>query len=161
RGGPLRVWVPACATGEEAFSLAILAHELALEAGTPPRIQLFATDIDGPALEVARRGRYPAAAIEHLPAQRISRYFQTRGDSIEIAREIRDLCIFSMHDLLRDPPFSHLDVISCRNFLLFLDRNLHRRAVRLFHYGIDPGGLLFLGASEDVGRHRDLFADLD
>jgi len=160
-GSPLRVWVPACGGGEEPYSLAILLHELALENGVPPRIQLFATDVDGPALEAARHGRFPAATARHLPAQRMARCFEPRGDSIEIASEIRDLCIFSVHDLLRDPPLSHMDVIACRNQLVHLERSLQTKVIRLFHDALRPGGILFLGPPAGMGRPRSLFRDLD
>jgi two-component system CheB/CheR fusion protein len=152
----LRIWVPGCATGEEAYTIAILISE-ALEHRTgAPKVQIFATDIDERALASARAGRF-RKSLEGLSDERRARWFQQQGDGYCIRKEIREMCIFSLHGVFRDPPFSRLDLISCRNLLIYLSTELQDRLARLFHYALVPGGLLFLGSSESMGRHGDLF----
>jgi two-component system, chemotaxis family, CheB/CheR fusion protein len=157
----VRVWVPGCATGEEAYSLAILmrAHMMTLPAA--PRVQIFATDLDETAIGIARAGRYPAALVRPVPADYLVRFFTEFDGSYVVSKEIRELCTFSAHSLIRDPPFSRIDLISCRNVLIYLDTELQARVVRTFHYALAPGGLLVLGGSETVTRHAELFDVLD
>ncbi|HXR88358.1 MAG TPA: CheR family methyltransferase, partial [Stellaceae bacterium] len=158
----VRVWVPGCATGEEAYSLAILLREYAdkLTSGAP-KIQIFASDIDENALAIARNARYPAILLRDIPPARVTRFFVREGATYYVVKELRDLCVFSAHSLIRDPPFSRLDLISCRNLLIYLNTDLQAQIIPLFHYALRANGILFLGTSENVSRHADLFASLD
>jgi len=159
---PLRVWVPGCSTGEEAYSLAILLQEEMGRAGVAPTVQLFATDIDAAAIDIARVGRYPAAMLEdRISTERLQRFFVAEGQTCRVKQEIRDLCVFSTHSLVRDPPFSRLDLISCRNLLIYLTSDLQRRLVPIFHYALRPGGYLFLGSAENISHHGNLFNTVD
>jgi two-component system, chemotaxis family, CheB/CheR fusion protein len=153
----IRIWVPGCATGQEAFTIAILLRE-AMEGRRPrPTVQIFGTDIDERAIAIARSGRYhrPAAG---LPPDYAERWFTEDGDHCCVVPEIRDMCMFSAHSLIKHPPFSRLDLISCRNLLIYLDSDLQDRVMRTFHYALKPGGRLFLGSSESVTRATKLFA---
>ncbi|REK18791.1 MAG: PAS domain S-box protein [Planctomycetota bacterium] len=154
---PVRIWVPACATGEEAYTIAILCREQMETLGVSPQVQIFATDIDTRALEVARRGAYPVGIAEELSPERLKRFFVKRGRRYEVAREIRELCLFSPQNLISDPPLSRMDLISCRNLLIYLGPHLQKKLVPLFHYALRPGGYLFLGPSENLSSHRELF----
>jgi two-component system CheB/CheR fusion protein len=116
----VRVWVPGCATGEEAYSLAILLRERADTMAKPPEIKIFASDINEPGLEVARSGHYPGALLEAVSPERLSRFFVENAGTYAIARQVRDMCVFSTHNLVRDPPFSQVDRVSCRNLLIYL-----------------------------------------
>ncbi len=159
----IRVWVPGCATGEEAYSLAMLLREYADElTGTPPRIQVFATDIDEPAIATARAGRYPSTLLTGLTPHRLARFFTEGLDGIfTVAKDIREICTFSAHSLTRDPPFSRIDLVSCRNLLIYLDSDLQGVVIPAFHYSLVPGGFLLLGSSENVSRHEELFLTID
>ncbi|MGE3784009.1 MAG: CheR family methyltransferase, partial [Alphaproteobacteria bacterium] len=157
----VRVWVPGCATGEEAYSLAILLLEHMATLKARPKVVVFATDIDDPAISIARIARYPAALLQDVSPERLDRYFTGDGISYTLSKEVRDLCIFSSHSVIRDPPFSRLDLVSCRNLLIYLDRNLQEQLVPVFHYALRPGGFLFLGSSETLTQHADLFAPID
>jgi len=157
----VRVWVAGCSTGEEAYSIAILLRDHAQTLPMPPKLQIFASDIDGHALQVARLGRYPAAIARDVPEKRLERYFQREDGSYRAVDDIRKLCLFSLHNLLRDAPFSKLDLLCCRNLLIYLNSDLQSRAVPLFHYALSNNGYLFLGASENVTRHSRLFATVD
>ena len=157
----LRVWVPGCATGEEAYSLAILLREHADALGQAPAIKIFASDIDETALQVARRGRYPHALLDAVGPERLGRYFTEANGSHAVVQAVRDLCVFSTHSLVRDPPFSRIDLISCRNLLIYLDGDTQRRVLPIFHYALRPGGFLFLGVAENASQHTDLFSPLD
>lgn len=159
----VRVWVPACATGEEVYSIAILLKEASgkLDAGTGPRFQVFATDIDEHAIAVARAARYRKSQIADIPSARIERWFAQDGDHWCPVKEIREMCIFSAQSVIKDPPFSRLDLISCRNLMIYLDTGLQDRLIRTFHYALRPGGYLFLGTSENVTRQSNLFATSD
>jgi two-component system CheB/CheR fusion protein len=157
----IRVWVAGCSTGEEAYSIAILLREQCEKHRLPPRVQIFATDIDEAALNVARRARYPASAARSVSADRLHRFFLHEDDSYQAVKELRDLCIFSVHNVIRDPPFSRLDLISCRNLLIYLRPSLQTQIIPLFHYSLKPGGYLFLGPSERATPHTELFLTLD
>jgi len=159
----VRVWVAGCATGEEAYSLAILLREHADRIGVgAPRIQVFATDIDEPAIAAARAGRYPSTLVQGLAPDRLARFFTTGMDgSYMVSKEIRELCTFSAHSLTRDPPFSRIDMVSCRNLLIYLDADLQMNVIPAFHYALVPDGILLLGSSETIARHDDLFATID
>ncbi len=159
----LRVWVAGCATGEEAYSLAILAREQMARAERILDVQIFATDIDDRSLEIARAGRYPAGIVEQVSAERLERFFarQSDGSGYQVTKELRSMCIFSAHDVTADPPFSAIDLVSCRNLLIYLERELQDRILPLFHYALRPGGYLCLGPAESIGRHGALFRTAD
>ena len=146
----LRIWVPGCATGEEVYSIAMLLLEEASRREDRPEIQIFASDLDTNALAVAREGSYPLAIQADVSEERLRRFFAREGDHYRIRREVRDLIVFAPHSLLRDPPFSHIDLISCRNLLIYLDRDLQAQVCATFHYALRRGGYLFLGSSESV-----------
>jgi len=160
-GHPLRIWVAGCATGPEAYSMAISALEAAesLQPGTA--VQVFATDLSDPALEIARRGVYPATIGREMTASRLDRFFTAVKGGYQVRRPLRDCCVFTRHDVTRDPPFSRIDLISCRNLLIYLASPLQERVLRAFHYALVPGGMLVLGKAETVGGLEALFAPGD
>ncbi len=158
---PVRAWVAGCATGEEAYSLAMLLREKSETREHPPPIQIFATDIDEEALAVARRGIYPESVVAGVPEAYLDRYFRVRDGHYEVLDEIRELCIFSTHSLVRDPPFSRLDLLSCRNVLIYFKPELQDRLIPLFHYALRPDGCLLLGPSESITGHERLFEVVD
>jgi two-component system CheB/CheR fusion protein len=158
---PLRIWVPGCATGEEAYSVAIaLIEHLGDDVSSTP-IQVFATDISDDAIDTARAGAYPESIEVDVSAERLRRFFVRADGGFRINKVVRDSCIFARQDLTRDPPFSKLDLIMCRNVLIYLDTRLQRRLLRLFHYALKPAGFLMLGGSESVGPEASLFAVAD
>ena len=147
---PIRVWVAGCATGEEAYSVAILLKEGLARSGTHRPVQIFATDIDDRAIEVARAGLYPAAIAADLSAERLEQNFTREDGNYRVAKSLREMFLFSTHDLVKDPPFSRLDLVSCRNLLIYFDPPLQQRVLATFHYALRPGRHLFLGPSEGV-----------
>ena len=157
----VRVWVSGCATGEEAYSFAILLLEEAARHPLRPPIQVFGSDLDSRALAAAREGRYPAAIETDVSEERLRRFFTREGDHYQVRQEVRDLVLFAVHDLLKDPPFSHVDLISCRNVLIYLDRELQEQACSTFNYALNPAGYLFLGASETAENPHGLFRTID
>jgi two-component system CheB/CheR fusion protein len=157
----VRVWVPGCATGEEVYSIAILMREHLNTLRNAPKVQIFATDIDDGALSIARAGRYPENLLESISPERLERFFTKDDSSYVITKEIRDLCIFSPHSVIRDPPFSRIDLISCRNLLIYLGTEFQGRVIPVFHFALRPGGYLFLGTSENIGQHSELFQRVD
>jgi two-component system, chemotaxis family, CheB/CheR fusion protein len=157
----IRVWVPGCASGEEAYSIAILLLEEASRREFRPEIQIFGSDMDEKAINVAREGRYPASIESDLSEERLRRFFVQDREHYRITRELRDTLLFSHHSILRDPPFSRLDFISCRNLLIYLDRDLQQQVLITLHYGLRPGGYLLLGASESAETPEGLFHSLD
>ena len=162
-GSVIRVWAPACSTGEEAYSLAILLAEYQETTQQRFQVQLFATDIDRQAIATARAGLYPASIAADLSPERLARFFTAEpgGTAYRIHKGIRDLLIFSEQNLIRDPPFSKLDLISCRNLLIYLGAELQKKLIPLLHYALNPGGFLFLGTSETVGALDDQFVAVD
>jgi two-component system, chemotaxis family, CheB/CheR fusion protein len=160
-GDSVRVWVPGCSTGEEAFSIAILLHESLRQASHDVQILIFATDIDAAAIEQARTAVYPNSIAADVSPERLARYFTPEGDAYRVRKIIRDSVVFAEQNLITDPPFSRIDLISCRNLLIYLGPELQKRVVPLFHYALNPNGYLFLGASEGVGDYNDLFAPVD
>ncbi|WP_233859955.1 CheR family methyltransferase [Paraburkholderia sp. HD33-4] len=158
---PLRVWVPGCATGEEVYSIAMLLRERMAGLDDAPRVQVFATDIDEHALAVARAARYPAALLDGVTQARRERFFVADGGSYVIAKEVRDLCIFSPHSVIRDPPFSRIDLVSCRNLLIYLGTEVQNQVIPTLHYALREDGYLFLGTSENVSQFDDLFTAVD
>lgn len=157
----LRIWVAGCATGEEAYSLAILLREVMDEAVTAFRVQIFATDLDADAIATARTGRYPAAIAQDLTAERLRRHFAESGDGWRVRKEIREMVVFAVQSVIKDPPFTRLDLVSCRNLMIYLEPALQERLMRVFHYALKPGGVLVLSPSEGIGDHGDLFEPLN
>ena len=149
-GAPVRVWICGCSTGEEAYSIAILLQEEMDRLKKSFKLQLFATDIDSRAIDQARSGIYSASIAADVSTERLGRFFtlEADGGTYRINKAIRDMLIFSEQDVIKDPPFSKLDLISCRNLLIYLDGELQKRLIPLFHYALNPGGTLFLGTSE-------------
>ena len=152
---PVRVWVVGCATGEEAYSLAILLHEHNRTLSSPRKVQVFASDINRDVLDIAREGVYPRAIAEDVTRERLKYFFDAQGDSYRVKSWLREMVLFSPHNLLSDPPFARLDMISCRNMLIYLQSNLQSQAFDTFHYALNDAGVLLLGNSENADR--DLF----
>jgi two-component system, chemotaxis family, CheB/CheR fusion protein len=161
RSDQVRIWVPGCATGEEAYSIAMLVREQMDRLETPPKVQIFATDVNERALATARRGSYPQGIALQVSPERLARFFAKKGRRYQIAEEIREMCLFSAHNLISDPPFSRLDLISCRNLLIYLGAHLQKKLIPVFHYALRAGGFLFLGASESLTGHNELFRVVD
>ena len=157
----VRIWVPGCATGEEVYSLAILLRELLDRQKAKPRIQIFGTDLDNTAIITARAARYPRQALARLTQEQIAGCFVENGKTYDVVRAVREMCLFSVHSVTKDPPFSRLDMISCRNLLIYLGRDLQVRVLRSFHYALNPDGILFLGPSESVTQGGRMFAQPD
>jgi len=159
----IRIWVPGCSTGEEAYSLAILLQERIEILRQSFRIQIFATDIDSQAIATARAGIYPASVIDDVAPERLARFFSpmSDGSTYRIHKGIRDMLIFSEQSVIKDPPFSKLDLISCRNLLIYLNSSLQKKLIPLFHYALNHQGVLFLGTSESVGEFHNLFETID
>ena len=157
----IRVWVPGCSSGEEAYSIAMLFAEAARKLNKRPYVQVFATDIDDGMLDLAREGSYPLSAIEDIPVEMQARYIIGGSDKFHIGGNIRDMVRFSLHNVMRDPPFSKIDLISCRNLLIYFNDDLQRQVIPLFHFSLVEKGRLFLGSSETIGRHDDLFETVD
>lgn len=161
QGDVIRVWVPGCATGEEAYSIAILLKEIIGSRSNELDIRIFATDVDVDALEYAREAVYPPSALEHITHVRRERYFTREGNSYKICKAIREICVFSVHDIVRHPPFMRMDVISCRNLLIYFKPALQEQLFFSFHYALNPNGLLLLGKSESIGPASKLFETED
>src|SRR5882724_2080744 len=157
----LRVWVPGCATGEEVYSLAICILEVLGARLSKMRIQIFGTDLSESVIEHARAGIYPSAIEKDVPKARLNRFFNKRDGSYQIHRNVRDICTFARQNIAADPPFSRLDLISCRNVLIYLSPELHKRCIPQFHYALNPGGYLILGPAESVGLYDKLFELVD
>lgn len=160
-GGAVRVWSVGCSTGEEAYSIAILIDERLQSLKQSYKVQVFATDIDREALAVARAGLFPASIEASVSPERLGRYFSSDGVGYRIHKSIRDTVVFSEQDVIKDPPFSKLDLVSCRNLLIYMGSDLQRRVLDLFHYALNPEAVLFLGNSETVGDPSDLFSPVD
>lgn len=158
---PLRIWVPGCATGEEAYSLVICLLEFLGQRDLRLPIQMFATDLSAAAVARARAGTFPASIENAVSADRLRRFFVETTGGYQISKAIREICVFAQQDLTRDPPFSKLDLISCSNVLIYLDGALQERVLPVFHYALKPAGFLKLGPSESVGRLANLFSAVD
>lgn len=154
-----RAWVPGCGSGEEAYSLAILAHER-VPAADVSKIQIYATDANPRALATARRGIYTVDALHQVDPERRQRYFHPRDDKLQVDRSIRDCVTFAPHNVLNDPPFSAMDLVTCRNLLIYLKPQAHDRLLRRLHFALRPGGLLMLGSAERLGRQTHLFDEI-
>lgn len=154
---PIKIWVPACATGEEAYGLAIVFLEQMARLQQPTKVRIFASDVAEGALRTARRGRYPAAIAETVSDARLARYFRREGPDFVVTREVREMVTFASQNLLTDPPFSGLDLVSCRNLLIYLEGHAQQRVLELFHFALKRGGILILGASESVAQPGAFF----
>jgi two-component system, chemotaxis family, CheB/CheR fusion protein len=157
----IRSWVPGCASGEEVYSIAILMREVMEAAKTHRPVQIFGTDLDPAVIRVARSGQYPAGTAVDVSAERLKRYFILEDSIYRIREDIRKMAIFAVQNVIKDPPFAKLDLISCRNLLGYLNVHLQKRLLPVFHYALRPGGFLFLGPNESIGRFTDLFETVD
>ena len=160
-GAPVRVWVPGCATGEEVYSIVICLLEGAAELKANPSFQVFGTDLSESALEKARAGRYLPNIAQDVSPERLQRFFTEVDGGYQVIKAIRDMCVFARHDVTRDPPFSRMDLISCRNMLIYLEPRMQQRVMAIFHYALLTSGFLLLGASETASASQDLFAPVD
>jgi two-component system, chemotaxis family, CheB/CheR fusion protein len=162
-GTPMRAWVAGCSTGEEAYSLAMAFREVADTQPNPDAwtLQIFASDVNADAIAVARSGRFSGKIAVDVAPERLSRFFNAEGEGFLIGQEIRQMILFAQHDVILDPPFTRLDILSCRNLMIYFNAALQQRLLPLFHYVMRPGGVLMLGGSETVGRSSSLFTPLD
>jgi two-component system, chemotaxis family, CheB/CheR fusion protein len=151
RDDPIRIWVPGCASGEEAYSVAMVLMEHLGERAAEHKILIFATDVSEASIDQARNGSYPASIAADVSPQRLKRFFTKTDAGYRVSKLLRDMCIFARHDLARDPPFSRLDLIVCRNVLIYLDAALQKRLISVFHYALKPRGFLMLGSAETTG----------
>jgi two-component system CheB/CheR fusion protein len=158
---PIRVWVPGCSTGEEAYSLAVAFLEFLGEQAANRPIQIFATDVSETIIQRARAGIYPESIAMDISADRLKRFFQKANGGFLVGKAVRDICVFAKQDIAKDPPFSKMDLISCRNVMIYMGPLLQKRIISLFHYALNPNGVLFLGSSETVGGFNDLFTTID
>lgn len=157
----LRVWVPGCSTGEEAYTIAILLRAYMDDTGLEHPVHVFATDIDADSIESARTGRYPEGIAVDVPPDLLKRYFAKEDSIYRIKKKIRDMLVFAVQDMVKDPPFSRLDLISCRNLLIYMGPELQKRTLSMFHYSLKQGGFLFLGSSETIGEFTDFYYPVD
>jgi two-component system CheB/CheR fusion protein len=160
-GEDLRIWVAGCATGEEAYSLAILIHEKIEALGRPVKVKIFATDVHRNSLEFAGTGVYSEAQLADLPPERRHRYFIRKGDGFQIAQDLRQMIVFAPHNLIKDAPFTKLDMVTCRNLLIYLQPSTQKKVLSLFHFALKTNGVLFLGPSESPGELSDEFLTVD
>lgn len=162
-GTPMRAWVAGCSTGEEAYSLAMAFREVADTQPNPDAwtLQIFASDVNADAIAAARSGRFSGKIAVDVAPERLSRFFNAEGEGFLIGQEIRQMILFAQHDVILDPPFTRLDILSCRNLMIYFNAALQQRLLPLFHYVMRPGGVLMLGGSETVGRSLSLFTPLD
>jgi two-component system, chemotaxis family, CheB/CheR fusion protein len=161
KGATIRIWIPGCSTGEEVYSIAISFLEYLAENSRDARIQIFATDVSDDAVARARAGSYPESIVSDVSPERLRRFFTKTDGGYRINKTVRDMCIFARQDLTRDPPFSKLDLIVCRNVLIYLDRPLQQRLMKVFHYALRARGFLMLSSAETIGMHTDLFTRVD
>ena len=158
----IRIWVPGCSTGEEAYSIGILFQEQMEVSKQIFKILIFATDIDVKAIETARNGVYPSSISADVSSKRLDRFFTQGSDNnYRIKKTIRDMIIFSEQDIIKDPPFSKLDLISCRNLMIYMNKELQKKLISIFHYALKPDGVIFLGSSETVGDFESFFEIID
>ena len=157
----IRIWIPGCSTGEEPYSIAIILSELLENKVADYKIQIFATDLDESVTSICRKARYPEAAIINVDRNIVKKYFTVKNDEYEVIKPIRDMCIFSRHNIISDPAFMRLDLISCRNMLIYFTTELQDRIFPMFHYALNGTGILFLGKSESIGRYNYQFKFLD
>jgi two-component system CheB/CheR fusion protein len=155
---PLRIWVPGCSTGEEALSIAILLAEAQGEMNMPFDVQIFATDVDPDAVEYARAGKYPESIAADVPEELLQKYFRKEDKGYKASKKIREMVVYAVQNLVLDPPFSRLDLISCRNLLIYLDTTLQQKVFSTLYYSLRQDGFLFLGSSESIGTFTNLFS---
>ena len=160
KGDDIRIWVPGCATGEEAYSIAMLVYEQLGKDVNQYNIQIFGTDLDQEAIMRARKGMYSMATVVDVDKYLLDKFFAHADNTVQVIKSIREMIVFAKQDLTQDPPFSHLDIISCRNLLIYFNSSLQKKIVPMFHYILNPEGLLFLGKSESIGQFADLFTPL-
>jgi len=160
-GIPIRIWVPGCATGEEAYSIAIFFQEFMRSKAVDIPVQIFATDISEKAIARARAGIYPESIKANVPPEILRRFFVKTESGYRINKSIREMCVFAKHNLIKDPPFSNMDFISCRNLLIYLGSVLQKNVIPMLHYALKPGGFLLLGVSEGIGGFSNLFSPID
>ena len=157
----IRIWAPGCSSGEEAYSLAIALLEFLGETAVNTRIQLFGTDLSEKAIEQARAGVYPESIVAAVSKERLRRFFSRVEGGYRVSQTIREMCVFARHNIFADPPFSHMDLISCRNVLIYMDSVLQKQVMPIFHYALNPNGVLMLGSSEGIGSFSNLFESVD
>ena len=160
-GDTIRIWIPGCSTGEEAYSIAIIFDEVISKQKKNLKVQIFASDIDENAIRIARLGIYPDTIVTDVDKDRLRSYFNVEGQSFRIKKEIRDQIVFAEHNLMKDPPFSKLDMISCRNLLIYLNIEAQKKVFSIFHYALIDEGVLFLGSSESLGEYAEAFEVID
>ncbi|MEI6115135.1 MAG: chemotaxis protein CheB [Burkholderiales bacterium] len=158
---PFRVWVAGCSSGEEAYSIAILLRECMSELARRFTIQVYATDIDEDAIAFARAGIYPATIAQDVTQERLDRFFIKEGVGYRVKKDVREMVVFAVQSIVKDPPFTKLDLLSCRNLMIYLESELQNRLISMFHYALKPGGVLFLSPSEGIGNHTELFSVLN
>ena len=158
---PLRIWIPGCSSGEEVYSIAFLFSQLIEEKNKNLKLQLYATDIDGDMVTMARKGIYSEASLINIDQTLIKKYFNSDNGHFQVIKSIREKVVFAKQDIIHDPPFSHIDLITCRNLLIYFNPGLQDRIISMFHYALNPRGILFLGKSESIGQHKDLFSPID
>ncbi|RQD58453.1 MAG: PAS domain S-box protein [Desulfonatronovibrio sp. MSAO_Bac4] len=156
----MRFWVTGCSTGEEAYTLAIIAREHMIETGNMRDLKIFATDIDREAVQYAATGLYPESIIADIPQDLLNKYFYKKEDNYQITRNIREMVVFAQHNLIKDPPFTNIEFISCRNLLIYLQPVLQKKVLEFFNFSLNPDGILFLGTSETTGDMEDYFQTL-
>ncbi|HCI52543.1 MAG TPA: SAM-dependent methyltransferase [Gallionella sp.] len=157
----VRIWVAGCATGEEAYSIAILLFEWMENTHRTFKVLLFATDLDDDAVTVARSGLYPLNIAQDVSAERLRRYFIKEGSGFRVKKSIREMVVFAIQNVIKDPPFTRLDLLSCRNLMIYLEPEVQSRLIPAFHYALNPGGVLFLSPSESIGNYPDLFTPIN
>ncbi len=158
---PVRVWTLGCSTGQEAYSIAMAYTEFCDKRSGAPKLQIFATDLNDPLLEKARHGLYAKGVVADISAERLRRFFVEEQSGYRVCKSIRDLCVFARQNVLSDPPFSRMDLVSCRNMLIYIELALQKRILTNFHYALKAGGFLFMGASESIGTFTNLFEAVD
>ncbi|HET9824418.1 MAG TPA: CheR family methyltransferase, partial [Chitinophagaceae bacterium] len=154
---PIRIWIPACSSGEEAYSIAMCLFEFLKEKAVTTSIKIFATDLNEASIEKARQGIYTKSSMENVSARHLKKFFSKTNSGYEIIKSIREVCVFAVHDLLKDPPFSKMDLISCQNVMIYLEANSQKKILESFHYALKPSGCLLLGKSEAIGSTSELF----
>jgi two-component system CheB/CheR fusion protein len=157
----VRIWHPCCATGEEVYTMAILLREYIKEHHLGTNVQFFATDLDDGSVAVARAGIFPLGIADNISKERLDTWFTRTGSNYQVEKSLREMIVFAHHNLIKDPPFSRLDLLVCRNFLIYLNQEMQQKLINLFHQVLKPDGFLFLGCSESVGRQTELFAPVD
>src|SRR6185369_402558 len=161
RNEPIRIWALGCSTGEEAYSLAMAFTEFREQTGQTLDAQIFATDLNGVGIDKARAGIYARGIAQDVSPDRLQRFFIAVDGSYRIAKPLRDMCVFARQNILADPPFSRLDLVACRNLLIYLEQDVQRRLIPMLHYSLRNDGYLWLGSSETIGSYRELFEPVD